>query len=65
MKKVWTKEQYQSLSKKQIADLSDEDFYELALKQKEFCPDMLLVTSEDEILKIFYESCQRKWIRND
>ncbi len=56
----WTIEKYQSLGMKGIQKLSDEDFYSLAIKQKNFFLDMLKICDEEEILDIFYRQYKRK-----
>ncbi len=59
--KNWTVKEYQDLGMEKIIDLSDEDFKSLALKQKEFFPDMLKICDEEEILRIFYRQYKRKY----
>ena len=60
--KNWTIKKYQDLGKEKIMNLSNEDFYSLALKQKEFYPDMLKICDEDKILRIFYKQYERKYV---
>ncbi len=57
----WTLKEYQDLGMQGIKNLSKEDFHSLALKQKEFFPDMLKICDEIEILRIFYRQYERKY----
>lgn len=56
----WTSKKYQSMTKKEIQELSDDEFGELAKLQSSFFPDMLKITDEKAIQKIFYLQYERK-----
>jgi len=48
------------MTKKPALNLSDEDFYALAVKQSAMYPDLLLLRSEFGIIQDFYEYYGRK-----
>lgn len=55
----WTIEEYQSLGEEGIRKLSDQEFHSLALKQKDFFPDLLKICDEETILDTFYRAYKR------